>query len=71
MRYVIVPDALSEAINAKLDAAIADCPSAAADREHFYNELLVYFDEHGEIPEFTLERKPTADQPTAPGIGRS
>ena len=57
MRFVIVPDSLSSAINLKLDIAIAACPAAAADRAELYRELVAYFDEHGEIPEFELKRK--------------
>lgn len=57
MRCVIVPNSLSEAIYAKVDAAIALVPAAAPDREFFYERILTYFDEHGEIPEFTLAAK--------------
>lgn len=57
-KLVIVPDSLRAAINARLDAAIAACPEAAADREALYGQLLAYFDEHGVIPDFTIARKP-------------
>lgn len=60
MRMVIVPNQLRDAIYTKVDAAIAEFPGAVADREYFYNVLLDYFDEHGEIPEFTLNRKEAA-----------
>ena len=60
---VIVPDSLRLAIDAKLDAAIAAVPDAAKDREHLYHELLCYFDDHGVLPEFSLEKKKTAASP--------
>lgn len=64
MSFYIVPDSLRNAINAKLDAAIAACPDAERDRAKLYNELLVYFNEYGIIPEFSLHPPPlTARQP--------
>lgn len=57
MSFVIVPNSLRDAIYAKVDAAIAGVPDAAPDREYFYSVLLDHFNEHGEIPEFTLEKK--------------
>lgn len=57
MRTVIVPNSLRNAINAKLDAELAKCPDAEKDREYLYGQLLAHFDEHGEIPEFSLEKK--------------
>lgn len=58
---VIVSNVLADAINSKLDAAIAQCPDAAKDRKELYRQLLVYFDEHGEIPDFELVRKGQGD----------
>ena len=43
-----------DAIYQKIDAAIADAPDSARYREHFYCELLRYFDCHGVIPDFSL-----------------
>ncbi len=60
MTLVIVPDSLRDAINTKLDAEITKHPDAACDREIFYQFLLSYFFEHGELPEFHLEPKETA-----------
>ena len=52
---VIVPNALRDAINAKLDAALADAPDdAKAEREFLYQQLLEHFNEHGTIPDFTV-----------------
>ena len=54
---LIVPDSLRHAINAKLDAAIAEHPDAERDREALYSHLLSFFNEHGYVPEFTLQKK--------------
>lgn len=56
-RLVIVPNALRDAINARLDEVTAAAPAAAADREYFYNELLNHYDRYGVIPNFRLEAK--------------
>lgn len=53
---VIVPNYLSQAINAKLDEAIAACPDAEKDRETLFQQLLTYVNEHGVIPEFSLAK---------------
>lgn len=52
---VIVPNYVRDAINAKLDDAIAACPAAASEREAFFHELLVYFNEHGVLPNITIQ----------------
>ena len=57
---VIVPNSLSAAINRALDAAIAECPEAAPDRELFYVDLLAYFNEYGEIPDCSLAKRGSA-----------
>jgi hypothetical protein len=53
----IVPDSLRNAINAKLDAALADVPGAAKDRDHLYHELLCFFNENGYLPKFSIGKK--------------
>jgi hypothetical protein len=60
-KLVIVPNELSAAINAKLDAALAELPeenraSAEKDREFLYSQLLGAFDEYGFIPDFKLTK---------------
>jgi len=60
MRMVIVPNELRDAINAKLDTAIADCPDAAKDRDALFKQLLAYYDEHGEVPDFDLAKNVAA-----------
>jgi len=54
MPIVIVPDGLYDAIQKKLDAAIAERPDAERDRDHLYHRLLDYYYEHGAIPDFSL-----------------
>jgi len=64
MTLVIVPNSLRDAINAKLDAAIMACPEdwafSEGERENLYNLLLRYFDEHGVVPDFTLQKATTS-----------
>lgn len=55
--FVIVPNSLHDEINAKLDIAIAKVPDAEKDREVLYQQLLEYFDEHGVVPDFELQRR--------------
>lgn len=54
---VIVPNHLRDAINEKLDAAFKEVPEAEKDRDVLYHKLLEYFDEHGVIPDFKLQKK--------------
>lgn len=56
-RTVIVPNYVHDAIQSKLDAALAEVPDAAPDRDIFYQTLLNYFDEHGVLPEFSLVKR--------------
>lgn len=60
--FYIVPDALYNAIQKRLDAAFEKCPEAEKDREALYHQLLEAFNQYGSIPEFTLEptKKETA-----------
>ena len=57
MRLVIVPKHVSDAIDAAIDKVLAEVPDAAGDRSYFYQVLLDHFDQHGEVPEFTLEKR--------------
>ena len=66
MPMVIVPNELADAIHAKISAAIAELPegeheTAEADRPALYQHLLSYFDEHGMIPDFSLQKKEPTD----------
>lgn len=56
MSWVIVPNSLRDEINAKLDSAFAKAPEAEKDREIFYHQLLNYFDLHGFLPDFKLQK---------------
>ena len=53
----IIPDILRDVINAKLDVAISEVPEAEKDRDVLYNQLLLIFDETGEVPDFKLQRR--------------
>jgi len=57
MTIVIVPNYVRDAINKKLNTAIAAHPEAEKDREVLYSQLLDYFFEHDEIPDFQLQLK--------------
>lgn len=61
MNLVIVPDSLKNTINEKLDAAYLDAPDAAIDRDIHYHSLLNYFNEYGEIPEFSIVKNPETE----------
>lgn len=52
---MIVPNYLSEEIYKKVDAQLEICPNLKPHREDIYNKILRYFDEHGVIPDFSLE----------------
>lgn len=57
---VIVPNSLSDAINAVIDQKLKGRPCDANSREIIYGQVLAYFDEHGHIPEFELtDKEPT------------
>lgn len=53
---LIIPDFVKDAINTKLDIAFKEVPEAEKDRDVLYHQLLEYFDEHGEIPDFQLRK---------------
>ncbi len=55
---VVVPNALDVAINDAIDKALAGRLATDDDRKYIRNELLIYFDEHGRLPEFSLETAP-------------
>ena len=57
MRMIIEPNALKDAIHAKLDAAFKKVPDAEKDRDILYHQLLDYFDEYGILPDFELQNK--------------
>ena len=56
MTIIIVPNAVADEINRKLDAAYVECPEAAVDRDAHYHKLLDVFEDLGFIPDFKLEK---------------
>ena len=55
---LIVPNVLRDAIGEKLLDAMRPYPEASeSDWIHLYDELLFYYDKHGELPEFEVEKK--------------
>ena len=60
--FTVVPIYILEEIETKLDAAIQEHPEAEVDRENYRQILLNYVDEHGVIPDFRLEKRPTPTQ---------
>lgn len=55
---LIVPNELRDAINRKLDEALKEWPAATEqDRDVLYHELLNYFNETGEIPDFKVTKR--------------
>lgn len=57
---IVLPNYVSDRIDAMLDAEIEKHPDAASDRDLFRQQLVNYFAQTGEIPEFTLARNPPA-----------
>jgi len=57
--FVIIPDYISDEIDRKLDAAIAQHPDAEKDRAYLRSQLVAYLDEHGIIPDFSLQKTTT------------
>lgn len=54
---LIVPNYIACELNQRLDAEIEKHPHAAKDRDHLYGQLLAYVNEHGIIPDFSLEKQ--------------
>lgn len=55
--FLIVPDFVSDAINAALDKALDGQPEEAKQcRPHLYRQLLDYYNEHGTLPEFSIQK---------------
>ena len=60
MTLVVLANVLRDAINARIDEKLRECPEAEKDREIFYRELLAYYYEHGTIPDFAISKKEAA-----------
>ncbi len=60
--FRVIPTAILERVDRMLDEQLANAPAdAVKDRETLKGQILDYIDEHGVIPEFTIERRPQAD----------
>lgn len=60
---VIVPNYIADEINARLDAEIEKHPRAARDRDELYRQLVSYVNDHGVIPDFSLEPRDSVSGP--------
>lgn len=60
--FLIVPNYVSDAINAKIDAFLAEYPEATHAREEMYDAMLEAFNVHGVIAEITRPTKCAADE---------
>lgn len=56
MKVVVVPNELSDAIHSKITEKLNGRPITDGDRQALYEQLLEYFDVHGRIPDFELEK---------------
>lgn len=59
--FVIVPNYVSDAINAKIDAFLAEYPEATHAREEMYDAMLEAYNVHGVIADITRPTKHTPD----------
>lgn len=54
---VVVPSHVEDRINLVLDVALFDCPEAVSERDVLFQQLLEHYDEHGEIPQFSIAKR--------------
>lgn len=55
---VVVPNEVRDAINVKLDAALAKWPNIGPrEREVLFREILAIYDEQGTVPEFDIVKQ--------------
>mgnify|MGYP000305380990 CR=1 FL=1 len=59
--FRVIPTDILEKVDKLLDEQIALVPDAAKDRETLKSSILDYVDEHGVIPQFSIERRPEED----------
>ena len=59
----VVPNQLRESIYRIIDAELVRVPEATPDRELYFEAMLKFYDEHGELPEFTLVTPLVVDRP--------
>ncbi len=64
MMFAIIPDYVSNEIDRKLDAALAETPDAKKDRDHLKAQLTAYFVDHGVVPDFSLAKLEKPQEPS-------
>lgn len=57
MRAVIVPNVVRDTIEKKLAYATVGMDIPESDLDDLYHQLLEFFDKHGYVPDFDIERK--------------
>ena len=57
MRCVVVYDELREVLYRRVDDEIKRSGAPVGERDQHYMTLLRYYDEHGVIPDFTLQKQ--------------
>lgn len=55
--FVVVPNELRDAIYERVDEELKKHPELRDQRESIYQDILKYYDEHGSIPDFSVEPK--------------
>jgi hypothetical protein len=54
---VIVPNWLRHFIDGQLDAALSQCPEAVGERDQLFKQAVAYYDQHGTLPPFTIQKE--------------
>lgn len=52
---VVMPDSVSEELDAMLDAEIAKHPDAAKDRDALRDQIIAFYSKYRYLPDFSLE----------------
>jgi hypothetical protein len=52
--FLLVPNDVRDLLQTVIDVALDGRPCTDEEREHIYSQLLVYYDEHGTVPDFEL-----------------
>jgi len=60
---IILPNYVSDRINAMLDAELEKHPAAAPDRDLFRQQLVNYFAATGLVPDFSLAPRSAIEEP--------
>ena len=62
--FAIIPDYVSDEIDRRLEAALAETPAAEKDRQQLRAQLVSYFVDHGMVPDFSLEKIKKPQEPS-------